>query len=832
MAEQAQAKLDEAQKQFNAGQQQGQPSGPAVEYDKHGRPIPQAPARDRAAAAARRPAARGSQAPPAPPRRRADARRPADRPRRPGRRAAPPPAPPVAQPGVPPTRRTARPGRAPAGGPAGPAGGRRARRGPQPPELRAAQALQRRPARRLTSALARRGLGAACETVAHAAVRRTADRDGHAVPRRRARQRRRGRRDRPPPAGERLPRPRRRRHDRRGRHAHRRRAGPPRRADRRRGRPRRRDRRRRRLQRHAPRDRAHPARRSPRAPRPSCRSRRTTTSRTGAASCATSRRSRARPRARRWSLYNIPGRTAVNMGPDLLAELAQIDGIVGVKQANCGRAAADRRPGRARRQRRHLRAPASTWAARAASASPRTSSARRCAACTTSPSARAEIDASLRDVYDDAVHHGQPDAGQGGAEPARATTPARCGCRWSRPTRPRPPPCAPCSRATACSPPCPRVSGTLRVLPLGGVGEIGKNMTVVEYDGRIVLVDAGLRFPTAEQMGIDLVLPDFAYLRDRTDDIEAIVITHGHEDHLGALPWLLRELGEESIPVTYGGQLTVAMARSKLDEHKLRKARLDVLPTGEPVQAGPFTIEMIHLTHSIPDACGVALTTELGTVLVHRRLQVRPDAGRRRAGGRVAARRARPRGPAAARRRLHERRPRGLLDQRVDRRAEPRARLPALRGPDRRHLLRVEHPPRAAGRRRGRALGRKVALVGRSMRKNVNIGRSLGHINVPEGMLIPLREVDQWADEKLVIVSTGLPGRAAVGAAPHGLPRPPAGRAAAPATPSSSPPPRSRATSARSTTRSTGSTTSAPRSSRPATRRSTPPDTGSRRRSS
>jgi len=160
------------------------------------------------------------------------------------------------------------------------------------------------------------------------------------------------------------------------------------------------------------------------------------------------------------------------------------------------------------------------------------------------------------------------------------------------------------------------VSGTLRVLPLGGVGEIGKNMTVVEYDGRIVVVDTGLRFPTAEQMGIDLVLPDFTYLRERVADIEAIVITHGHEDHLGALPWLLREPGEESIPVTYSGQLTVAMARSKLDEHKLRKARLDVLPTGDIAEAGPFQLEMIHLTHSIPDACGVALTTELGTVLV------------------------------------------------------------------------------------------------------------------------------------------------------------------------------------------------------------------------
>src|SRR4051794_2596269 len=140
-------------------------------------------------------------------------------------------------------------------------------------------------------------------------------------------------------------------------------------------------------------------------------------------------------------------------------------------------------------------------------------------------------------------------------------------------------------------------------------------MTVVEYDGRIVVVDMGLRFPTAEQMGVDLVLPDFTYLRERVGAIEAVVITHGHEDHVGALPWVLRELGQEAIPITYGGQLTVAMARSKLDEHKLRDAVLEVLPVGQVVRAGPFEIELVHLTHSIPDACGVILTTPLGPVL-------------------------------------------------------------------------------------------------------------------------------------------------------------------------------------------------------------------------
>ena len=124
-------------------------------------------------------------------------------------------------------------------------------------------------------------------------------------------------------------------------------------------------------------------------------------------------------------------------------------------------------------------------------------------------------------------------------------------------------------------------AGKLRVLPLGGLGEIGKNMTVIEYDGRIVVVDTGLMFPTAEMLGIDLVLPDFSYLRDRVDDIEAIVLTHGHEDHVGALPYVLRELGLP--PVIYSGLLTVGMVRAKLDEHKLKDAPLEELPAGEKV---------------------------------------------------------------------------------------------------------------------------------------------------------------------------------------------------------------------------------------------------------
>ena len=302
------------------------------------------------------------------------------------------------------------------------------------------------------------------------------------------------------------------------------------------------------------------------------------------------------------------------------------------------------------------------------------------------------------------------------------------------------------------------MSSRLRVLPLGGLGEIGKNMTVVEFDDRIIVVDVGLRFPTPEMVGIDLVLPDFAYVRERAKDIEAIVITHGHEDHLGALPWFLREIGPRHLPPVHAGALTVAMARSKLDEHKLKNVELNEVDPGEVLDLGPFSLEMVHMTHSIPDSSAVALGTELGTVLItgdYKFDQTPVD------------------GPAADVSRLAELGREGVLllcgdSTNVDRdgfspsesvvgphleevfaRCDGRIVVTSFAS----NIHRVQQVVDAA-----HALDRKVALVGRSMRKNVGIGRNLGHIEIPEGTLVGPREIGDFPDERVVIISTGSQG--------------------------------------------------------------------------
>src|SRR5690349_19106059 len=153
--------------------------------------------------------------------------------------------------------------------------------------------------------------------------------------------------------------------------------------------------------------------------------------------------------------------------------------------------------------------------------------------------------------------------------------------------------------------------GGLRIVALGGLGEIGRNMAVFEYDGRLLIVDCGVLFPEPDSPGVDLILPDFEYIRDRLDDIEAVVLTHAHEDHIGAVPYLLRE--RRNIPLI-GSKLTLALIEAKLTEHRIQPTKVEVVE-GERHVFGPFECEFFAVNHSIPDALAVAIRTPAGIVL-------------------------------------------------------------------------------------------------------------------------------------------------------------------------------------------------------------------------
>jgi ribonuclease J len=281
-------------------------------------------------------------------------------------------------------------------------------------------------------------------------------------------------------------------------------------------------------------------------------------------------------------------------------------------------------------------------------------------------------------------------------------------------------------------------------------------MMVVEYDGRIVVVDAGLMFPAPDQLGIDLVLPDFTYLRERAHAVDAIVLTHAHEDHVGALPFLLRQLGRH--PTVYGGPLTAAMVRSKLDEHRLQDVPVEDLLATQTFEAGPFSGEMVKMAHSIPDSFAVALRCDLGTTLVtgdYKFDQTPVD------------------GVPADVARLAELGREGLLLLCGDSTNADRPGMSPSESSVGPHLEevfsrcrgrivvtcfasnihRVQQVVDAAG-----ALGRKVSLVGRSMRKNVNIGRMLGHIDIPEGTLVGPKEIEDFPERRLVVLATGSQG--------------------------------------------------------------------------
>ena len=301
-------------------------------------------------------------------------------------------------------------------------------------------------------------------------------------------------------------------------------------------------------------------------------------------------------------------------------------------------------------------------------------------------------------------------------------------------------------------PPLPK--GGLRIVPLGGLGEIGRNMTVFEHEGRLLVVDCGVLFPEEHQPGVDVILPDFTWIRDRLDKIEAIVLTHGHEDHIGGVPYLLKERAD--IPVV-GSELTLAFIEAKLKEHRIRPKTVQV-KEGDRRKFGPFDTEFIAVNHSIPDGLAVAIRTRAGLVLNTGdfKMDQFPLDGRitdLRAFARLGAEgvdlfmadstNAEVPGFVASEQDL------GPAIEAVFRTAPRRIIVSSFAS----HVHRIQQVLDAA-----HASGRKVAFVGRSMVRNMGIARDLGYLKVPRGLVVDFKALEGMPDKKVTLIATGSQG--------------------------------------------------------------------------
>ncbi len=304
--------------------------------------------------------------------------------------------------------------------------------------------------------------------------------------------------------------------------------------------------------------------------------------------------------------------------------------------------------------------------------------------------------------------------------------------------------------------PGPLPAHGLRVIPLGGLGEIGRNMTVFEYAGRLLVVDCGVLFPEDHHPGVDLILPDFDPIRDRLDAVEALVLTHGHEDHIGAVPYLLRE--REDIPLV-GSRLTLGLLTSKLREHRLKETSQYVVKEGDRISLGPFELEFVAVNHSIPDALAVAIRTGAGTVL-HTgdfKMDQLPLDGRitdLRAFARlgeegvdlflVDSTNAEVPGFTTSEREITP-----VLDRVFHQSKDQRIIVACFAS----HVHRVQQVMDAAA-----AHGRKVAYVGRSMVRNMGVARELGYLDVPADTLVDTKQLADYPPERTVLISTGSQG--------------------------------------------------------------------------
>ncbi|HNV41314.1 MAG TPA: ribonuclease J [Ornithinibacter sp.] len=302
--------------------------------------------------------------------------------------------------------------------------------------------------------------------------------------------------------------------------------------------------------------------------------------------------------------------------------------------------------------------------------------------------------------------------------------------------------------------PGPLAPGGVRVVPLGGLGEIGRNMTVVEHRDQLLVIDCGVLFPDEHHPGIDLILPDFEYLEGRLADVQALVLTHGHEDHIGAVPYLLRL--RPDLPVI-GSTLTLALVEAKLKEHRITPV-LRVVQEGERLQFGEFDCEFVAVNHSIPDALAVAVRTSGGTLL-HTgdfKMDQLPLDGRLtdlRAFARLGeegvdlfltdSTNAEVPGFTTPERDISS-----AIDK-VFRHAERRIIVACFSS----HVHRVQQVLDAAEK-----AGRKVAMVGRSMLRNMAIAADLGYLRVPDGILVDVKSLADLPDDEVVLVCTGSQG--------------------------------------------------------------------------
>ena len=295
---------------------------------------------------------------------------------------------------------------------------------------------------------------------------------------------------------------------------------------------------------------------------------------------------------------------------------------------------------------------------------------------------------------------------------------------------------------------------TFRVVALGGLGDIGRNMTVLEYQGKLLIVDCGVLFPEETQPGVDLILPDFGYIQDRLIDVEAVVLTHGHEDHIGAVPYLLR--GRQDIPVV-GSQLTLAFVESKLREHRI-SAVTQIVKEGMIQKFGEFSVEFIAVNHSIPDALAVAVTTPAGTILITGdfKMDQLPLDGRvtdlnafARLGDSgvdlflVDSTNAEVPGFVASEKDIIP------TLQQVISGATGRVIVASFAS----HVHRVQQIIDVATKN-----NRKVAFVGRSMVRNMALASDLGYLNIPGGTLISSDQMTDLPDDQAVLICTGSQG--------------------------------------------------------------------------